>query len=87
MALFLWSFGLIGYYSSKRPREPMLERGWTSHCVGLTDIMELMQRMSGYSDYLIGNFPSSSWGRLAQRYDSFTKKTSRGERSESHAHR
>jgi hypothetical protein len=29
MAVFLWSFGLIGYYSSKRPREPIPERGWT----------------------------------------------------------
>ena len=28
-ALGLWSFGLIGYYSSKRPREPIPERGWT----------------------------------------------------------
>ncbi len=29
MALFLWSFGLIGYYSYKRPTEPTPERGWT----------------------------------------------------------
>jgi hypothetical protein len=28
-ALSLWSCGLIGYYSSKRPREPIPERGWT----------------------------------------------------------
>src|SRR5882762_6441956 len=28
-ALSLWSFGLIGYYSSERPREPIPERGWT----------------------------------------------------------
>jgi len=29
LAAHLWSFGLIGYYSSKRPREPLPERGWT----------------------------------------------------------
>lgn len=29
MAIFLWLFGLIGYYSFQRPREPMPERGWT----------------------------------------------------------
>ena len=29
MVVFLWSFGLIGYYSFKRPREPIPERGWT----------------------------------------------------------
>jgi hypothetical protein len=29
MVVFLWSFGLIGYYSSKRPLEPRPERGWT----------------------------------------------------------
>ena len=29
MAVSVWSFGLIGYYSSKRPREPIPERGWT----------------------------------------------------------
>jgi hypothetical protein len=29
MAVFLWSFILIGYYSSKRPIEPVPERGWT----------------------------------------------------------
>src|SRR5260370_19469487 len=29
MAVSLWSFGLIGFYSSKRPREPIPERGWT----------------------------------------------------------
>jgi hypothetical protein len=29
MATFLWLLGLIGYYSSKRPREPIQERGWT----------------------------------------------------------
>jgi hypothetical protein len=28
LVVFLWSFGLIGFYSSKRPREPMPERGW-----------------------------------------------------------
>ena len=28
-ACHLWSFGLIGYYSSKRPVEPIAERGWT----------------------------------------------------------
>src|SRR5260370_30501242 len=26
--LLLWSFGLIGYYSFKRPREPIPQRGW-----------------------------------------------------------
>jgi hypothetical protein len=29
MVVLLWSFGLIGYYSFKRPRQPMPERGWT----------------------------------------------------------
>lgn len=29
MALFLWSFVLIGYYSYKRPTEPTPERSWT----------------------------------------------------------
>src|SRR5258707_15541108 len=27
-AVSLWLFGLIGYYSSKRPRETIPERGW-----------------------------------------------------------
>jgi len=26
---FLWSLGLIGYYSAKRPSEPSPERRWT----------------------------------------------------------
>ncbi len=29
MAVLLWSFGLIGYYSIKRPSEPVRENGWT----------------------------------------------------------
>jgi hypothetical protein len=29
LAAFLWSFGLIGYYSVKRPSKPVPERGWT----------------------------------------------------------
>src|SRR5882724_1691622 len=29
IVVFLCLFGLIGYYSSKRPREPMPEKGWT----------------------------------------------------------
>ncbi len=29
LALFLWSFGLIGYYSFTRPYTPSAERGWT----------------------------------------------------------
>ena len=29
LATLLWSFGLIGYYSVKRPSEPSPERGWT----------------------------------------------------------
>jgi hypothetical protein len=29
IAIFLWSFVLIGYYSSKRPTEPTPEDNWT----------------------------------------------------------
>src|SRR6266853_2057102 len=29
LAVLLWSFGLIGYYSIKRPSEPVRENGWT----------------------------------------------------------
>jgi len=29
LAILVWSFGLIGYYSVKRPREPEPEKGWT----------------------------------------------------------
>jgi hypothetical protein len=29
LAIIVWSFGLIGYYSVKRPREPEPEKGWT----------------------------------------------------------
>ena len=29
LATLLWSFGLIGYYSVKRPSEAFPERGWT----------------------------------------------------------
>jgi hypothetical protein len=25
----LWTFGLIGYYTANRPRQPIPERGWT----------------------------------------------------------
>jgi hypothetical protein len=28
-ALLLWNFGLISYYSAKRPYTPSPERGWT----------------------------------------------------------
>lgn len=29
LAIFVWSFALIGYYSVKRPRAPEPEKGWT----------------------------------------------------------
>jgi len=29
LVAFLWLFGLIGYYSTKRPRNPDPEHGWT----------------------------------------------------------
>jgi hypothetical protein len=29
LVVFLWQLGLIGYYSSKRPRNPDSEHGWT----------------------------------------------------------
>jgi hypothetical protein len=29
VVVFLWLFGLIGYYSTKRPRNPAPEHGWT----------------------------------------------------------
>ena len=29
IVVFLWSFGLTGYYCSARPRQPEPERGWT----------------------------------------------------------
>jgi hypothetical protein len=29
LVVFLWLFGLIGYYSSKRPRNPDAEHRWT----------------------------------------------------------
>ena len=29
LALLLWSFGLIGYYSATHPYRPSPERGWT----------------------------------------------------------
>ena len=29
LAILVWSFGLIGYYSVKRPRAPEQEKGWT----------------------------------------------------------
>jgi hypothetical protein len=44
--------------------------------------MEVMTRMTSYSDYLIGIYHSSLWRVLALQYESFTKKTSRGEQSD-----
>jgi len=41
--------------------------------------MEVMQRMSSYFSYSIGIFRSSWWRVLALQYESFTKKTNRGE--------
>jgi len=44
--------------------------------------MEVMQRMSSYFSYSIGIFRSSWWRVLALQYESFTKKTNRGEQSD-----
>ncbi len=44
--------------------------------------MEVMTRMSSYCGYLIGIYHSSGWRVLALQYESFTKKTSRGEQSD-----
>jgi hypothetical protein len=59
LAVFVWSFALIGHYTSTRPYGPVPEHGWTARlpwCYGCYGTFEEKQQLLQLDDWFIPFF-------------------------------